>query len=146
VFRREDFQAGRPDAVQNIRGKPERRTTSSAATAQSNDSTSLTDSSHQLVIQNAKIDSLEARLQSLSAAYEDIVSHVQNLQYDYNEIVFEMGLPQSSRRDSSLAQTGGISQSRLSEARGVPFSTLNSALERVLERLNKIGGSPSPEH
>jgi len=86
-FRHPDFRENHLDALQNIKRKTERKTTPSA---ESITTSPLADSSHELEIQNIRIDSLEAQLTSLGAAHEDALLNLRTLERVDQKVLVEM--------------------------------------------------------
>jgi osomolarity two-component system response regulator SKN7 len=104
TFRHPDFRAGRHDLLGNIQRKPRRDSTSGAAAdPQSTTSGSVASNAHQLEIRNAEIDSLEARLSSLSATHQDVLSSLRTLECSHYEVIVQMVAFQHS-----MAQQDGI--------------------------------------
>ncbi|KAJ7935771.1 hypothetical protein B0H13DRAFT_2177272 [Mycena leptocephala] len=104
TFRHPDFRAGRHDLLGNIQRKPRRDFTSGAAAdPQSTTSGSVASNAHQLEIQNAEIDSLEARLSSLSATHQDVLSSLRTLECSHYKVIVQMVAFQHS-----MAQQDGI--------------------------------------
>ncbi|KAJ7922546.1 HSF-type DNA-binding-domain-containing protein [Mycena leptocephala] len=104
TFRHPDFRAGRHDLLGKIQRKPRRDSTSGAAAdPQSTTSGSVASNAHQLEIQNAGIDSLEARLSSLSATHQGVLSSLRTLECSHYEVIVQMVAFQHS-----MAQQDGI--------------------------------------
>ncbi|KAF7294641.1 Response regulatory domain-containing protein [Mycena indigotica] len=127
TFRHPDFRADRRDALENIKRKvpAQRKSTSSAASSipmpstssyqptpgypQPGPSSSFGANPYE---QNAKVDavqsqvaSLQAQLSSLSAAHEEVLSHVRNLERSYQEVLVEMvGFQRGMAQQDGLMQ------------------------------------------
>ncbi|KAF7298508.1 Response regulatory domain-containing protein [Mycena kentingensis (nom. inval.)] len=128
TFRHPDFRADRRDALENIKRKvpAQRKSTTSAAASQmplpsassyqqapgypqSASSGSFSGNPYE---QGAKFDAmqaqvagLQAQLSSLSAAHEEVLSHVRNLERSYQEVLVEMvGFQRSMAQQDGLMQ------------------------------------------
>ncbi|KAJ7118878.1 HSF-type DNA-binding-domain-containing protein [Mycena epipterygia] len=133
TFRHPDFHADRRDALENIKRKvPAQRKSTTSSTAplpmpltpsssaypppsaypQSAASSSFTPGSYQADSQNAKIDALQAQLSSLQsqltslgAAHDDVLSHVRNLERNYQDVLVEMvGFQRGMAQQDGLMQ------------------------------------------
>ncbi|KAJ7221632.1 HSF-type DNA-binding-domain-containing protein, partial [Mycena pura] len=84
TFRHPDFHANRRDALENIKRKvpAQRKSTSSA-----------------------QVSSLQAQLTSLNAAHDEVLSHVRNLERNYQEVLVEMvGFQRGMAQQDGLMQ------------------------------------------
>ncbi|KAJ7272952.1 HSF-type DNA-binding-domain-containing protein, partial [Mycena rebaudengoi] len=123
TFRHPDFHADRRDALENIKRKiPSQRKSTvagaaapppiampppppSAYPASTSYPAAVPYSPFQLESQNAKIESLQAQLSSLSAAHDEVLSHVRNLERNYQEVLMEMvGFQRGMAQQDGLLQ------------------------------------------
>ncbi|KAJ6620336.1 HSF-type DNA-binding-domain-containing protein [Mycena sp. CBHHK59/15] len=125
TFRHPDFHADRRDTLENIKRKvpTQRKSMSSSGIAPAPIAMppQLTPSSstyptptypqsgnfnpYQMEAQNAKIEGLQAQLSSLSAAHDEVLSHVRNLERNYQEVLVEMvGFQRGMAQQDGLMQ------------------------------------------
>ncbi|KAJ7253384.1 HSF-type DNA-binding-domain-containing protein [Mycena haematopus] len=160
TFRHPDFHADRRDALENIKRKvpAQRKSTGGAAAAlpltpalsypaatsypQSAASGSFSSGPYdsqasKIESMHAQMASLQAQLTSLSAAHEDVLSHVRNLERSYQEVLVEMvGFQRGMAQQDGLMQN--LIQYFLRENNG------NGGKMKQLQSNDGMGGGNNP--
>ncbi|KAJ7896319.1 HSF-type DNA-binding-domain-containing protein [Mycena olivaceomarginata] len=103
-FKHAHFRAGCRNALQNIKRKTGRKSTSVIITSLVSTTSRFLSSSPEFERQNIRIDSLNARLTSLSVAQQDVVSSVRTLERSHEEVLLQLASFQCgmAKRDGIL--------------------------------------------
>lgn len=90
TFRHPDFNASRPEALDNIKRKvPAARKSTNTANA-SAAATSVPSSSRPTAASNGDADVLQQQIERLTTSQEEMSSHVRNLERNYHDVLVEM--------------------------------------------------------
>ncbi|KAJ7855558.1 winged helix DNA-binding domain-containing protein [Mycena leptocephala] len=90
AFRHAHFRAGCVNALQNIKRKTRRNSTSAIVPSPASTTSRFLSSSPEFERQNIRIDSLEARLTCLGAAQQDAVSRLQILERSHEKSLIQL--------------------------------------------------------